>query len=44
MHYNEDALMESFDKWDDRDRRDKFLKRMEHKLHAKEQYSRNIPY
>jgi hypothetical protein len=42
MDYNEDAFMENFDKWDDQDRRDRFLKRMEHKLNAKErQYGRN---
>lgn len=44
MHYNEDALMDTFDKWNDRDKRDRFRKRMEHKLHAKEQGSRNNPY
>ena len=36
MYYNEDALMESFDKWDSQQRRQRFLKRMEHKLNAKE--------
>ena len=36
MHYNEESLMESFDKWDDRDRRERFIRRMEHKLNAKE--------
>ena len=44
MHYNEDALYEEFDKWDSKDKRKRFLSRMEHKLHAKEQYSRNNPY
>jgi hypothetical protein len=36
MYYDEDALMESFDKWDNRERRQRFLRRMEHKLNAKE--------
>lgn len=36
MYYNEDALMESFDKWDNRERRQRFLRRMEHKLNSKE--------
>ncbi len=36
MYYDEDALMESFDKWDSRERRQRFLRRMEHKLNAKE--------
>lgn len=35
--YNEEQLMETFDKWDSRARRERFLKRMEHKLHSKEQ-------
>lgn len=37
MRYDEDAMMETFDKWDDRARRQRFLRRMEHKLNAKEQ-------
>ncbi len=37
MYYDEDALMESFDKWDNRERRQRFLRRMEHKLNSKEQ-------
>lgn len=37
MSYDEDALMEKFYKWDDRVRRQRFLRRMEHKLNAKEQ-------
>lgn len=41
MYYDEDALMESFDKWDDRDRRERFLKRMEHKLNVKERQTRH---
>ena len=36
MVYDEDMLMESFDKWDNRERRQRFLRRMEHKLNAKE--------
>ncbi len=36
MSYDEEMLMESFDKWDDRDRRERFIRRMEHKLHVKE--------
>jgi hypothetical protein len=36
MTYDEDRLMETFDKWDSRDRRKRFIRRMEHKLNAKE--------
>jgi hypothetical protein len=36
MYYDEESLMETFEKWDSRDRRERFLKRMEHKLNAKE--------
>jgi hypothetical protein len=36
MVYDEDMLMEIFDKWDNRDRRQRVLKRLEHKLNAKE--------
>jgi hypothetical protein len=36
MSYDEELLMETFDKWDDRDRRARFVRRMEHKLNAKE--------
>lgn len=36
MTYDEDNLMETFDKWDDRDRRERFIRRMEHKLNSKE--------
>ena len=32
MHYNEESLMESFDKWKEDDRRERFFHRMEHKL------------
>jgi hypothetical protein len=39
MTYDEEALMENFDKWDNRVKRERFRKRMEHKLHAKEQRS-----
>ena len=35
-HYDEDALMKIFDKWDDRARLERFRQRMEHKLNAKE--------
>lgn len=38
MSYNEDDLMERLDEWDDRDKRARFLHKMEHKLNAKEQY------
>ncbi len=34
--FDSDALMETFDKWDSKDKRERFLKRMEHKLNAKE--------
>jgi hypothetical protein len=41
MYYDEDALMESFDKWNDRNKRERFLNKMKHKLQAKEnRYSR----
>ena len=33
---NEDMLMEAFDRWNDREKRQRFLRRMEHKLHSKE--------
>jgi hypothetical protein len=36
MSYDEDTLMETFDKWNVRVRRERFLARMEHKLNAKE--------
>ena len=36
MSYDEDELMETFDKWDNNQRRRNFIARMEHKLHAKE--------
>ncbi len=36
MYYNEEALMATFDRWDNRERRQRFLRRMEHKLRAKE--------
>ncbi|HET8709521.1 MAG TPA: hypothetical protein VFL85_04565 [Candidatus Saccharimonadales bacterium] len=38
MYYSEDEFMDSFDKWNDRDKRERFLHKMEHKLNAKEQY------
>ena len=34
--FDKDTLMESFDRWNDRERRERFLRRMEHKLRAKE--------
>jgi hypothetical protein len=37
MTYDEEALMDNFDKWDNRVKRERFLKRMQHKLRAKEQ-------
>jgi hypothetical protein len=39
---NEEAeqLMETFEKWDDRQRKQDFLHRMEHKLHRKERLKR----
>lgn len=41
MYYDEDTLMESFDKWNDRSKRERFLNKMKHKLQAKEnRYSR----
>ena len=36
MGYDEETLMESFDKWNDRAKLQRFRKRMEHKLNAKE--------
>jgi hypothetical protein len=33
---NEDLMMETFDRWADRERRERFLRRMAHKLRAKE--------
>ena len=36
MHYNEESLMEAFDKWKEDDRRERFFHRMEHKLNVKE--------
>lgn len=41
MTYDEEALMNSFDKWDNRVKRNRFIRRMEHKLNLKEKrYSR----
>lgn len=39
MYYDEDALMDSFAEWDSREKRERFIKRMQHKFHAKEQRS-----
>ncbi|CAN5341981.1 hypothetical protein BH09PAT4_BH09PAT4_08670 [soil metagenome] len=36
MSYEEESLMDTFDKWDSRDRRERFVRRMEHKLRSKE--------
>jgi 16S rRNA G527 N7-methylase RsmG len=33
---DKDMLMETFDRWDSHERRERFLRRMEHKLNAKE--------
>ena len=41
---DEDTLMDAFDKWDSRERRERFLKRMEHKLHVKEQHASSYRY
>lgn len=38
--YDEDKLMELFDRWNQKDQRERFLRRMEHKLHAKEHRAR----
>jgi hypothetical protein len=35
MSYEEDTLMESFDRWDDQERRLRFLRRMERKFYSK---------
>lgn len=37
MSYEEEYLMATFDKWDDRDRRERFIHRMERKFNIKEQ-------
>lgn len=45
MNFNEDNLMENFDKWNDRDKRERFRNRMEHKLRVKEhRFSRSNRY
>ena len=36
MYYDEEQLMETFDKWDNRYRRQRFLNKMERKLRIKE--------
>lgn len=36
MSFDEDDLMKTFDKWDESERRERFIRRMEHKLNAKE--------
>jgi|GEM_PF-1645791 hypothetical protein len=35
MSYDEDALMETFDRWDRQERRQRFLRRMERKFYTK---------
>ncbi len=35
MGYDEDELMETFDRWDHQERRQRFLRRMERKFYAK---------
>ncbi|MGH7142133.1 MAG: hypothetical protein ACREF5_01510 [Candidatus Saccharimonadales bacterium] len=35
MRYDEDTLMENFDRWDNQERRQRFLRRMERKFYAK---------
>lgn len=37
-------LMDVYDKWDSRKKRDRLRARLEHKLHAKEQYTHNQRY
>jgi hypothetical protein len=37
-------LMDVYDKWNSRDRRQRLRARLEHKLRAKEQYARNQRY
>lgn len=36
MQYDSQAFMDTFDRGDERERRQRFIRRMEHKLHAKE--------
>jgi hypothetical protein len=37
MVYDEDAFMDNLDKWDNREKRARFLNRMNHKFNAKTQ-------
>lgn len=41
MSYDEDSLMETFDRWDRQERRQRFLRRMERKLYAKYRLANN---
>ena len=41
MRYDEEALMETFDRWDQRQRRQRFLQRMERKFNAKYRLAHN---
>jgi len=41
MRYDEDALMETFDRWDRQDRRQRFLRRMERKFYVKYRLAQN---
>lgn len=36
MSFDEDQLMDRLDKWDSRVKRERFIRKMEHKLNAKE--------
>jgi hypothetical protein len=37
MVYNEDAFMDTLDKWDDKDKRARFINRMQHKFNSRQQ-------
>lgn len=41
MRYDEEALMETFDRWDRQDRRQRFLQRMERKFYVKYRLAQN---
>lgn len=36
MPYDEESLMETFAKWDSKSKRERFLRRKQHELNAKE--------
>jgi len=38
MYYDEESLMDTFDKWDDREKRERFIRRMERKLRSKSRF------